>query len=217
MSQEEGLLRTPVCVLASVPGLLAPGVSVTGHDDDSSGVIHSVYDGNFPYPKALVSWGYPRGQEEVNQSLLPLDWSSQGTVEHGIRWLMDRGHKASWLRPTQYGGQVPPWEGLSALEVSAILVSVSVRAVLMGHSPINGFVSFRVEEVKIPEVPPFWTILMASAPTPFPSNALKTFDSQGEALDLVDTTVERLRPRLLDSVLLVPGGVYIPSYSETGS
>ena len=70
---------------------------------------------------------------------LMLDWHlpyDPMSVYRCLHWLADRGHLCGWMLPATHGGRVEAWDGLTAWEVSAILVSVSVGMVAAGKDPV---------------------------------------------------------------------------------
>lgn len=65
-----------------------------------------------------------------------IDWSDRATVYPCLAWLADRGHACLWMLPTTHGGRVEAWDGLTAWDVSAILVARSVGRVARGVGPV---------------------------------------------------------------------------------
>ena len=115
------ILRSPVPVTGAVEGLLCRGTPVI----NAHGQRAVIVEAENPDPARL---------HELSR--IRIDWSSPTALDIAIRWLMDRGHDAAWMRPARYGGRVPAWDGLTEDEVAAILVSVSVRGVAEGRGPI---------------------------------------------------------------------------------
>lgn len=110
------ILRAPVEIRGDMPGLLVRG----------------------------VLWRVANMTEDVPADLygddcrdIRLDWTSPLAPYAALHWLADRGHPCLWMLPTTHGGRVEAWDGLTAWEVSAILVSVSVGRVARGKSPVN--------------------------------------------------------------------------------
>jgi hypothetical protein len=66
-----------------------------------------------------------------------IDYTDPAALYLSLHWLADRGHLCGWMLPTTHGGRVEAWDGLSAWEVAAVLVSVSVGRVARGMGPVS--------------------------------------------------------------------------------
>lgn len=66
-----------------------------------------------------------------------LDMARPECIYGCLHWLADRGHPCLWMLPESHGGKVEGWDGLSAWDVSAILVSASVARVAAGRGPVT--------------------------------------------------------------------------------
>lgn len=117
-------LRQPLPVHGHTPGLLCRGMPMR-------------------WPKWVVASGDPRSTYVVIDPSDPahrsstVDWSSPLALYAALHWLTGRGHRCLWMLPESHGGKVEPWDGLSAWEVSAILVSASVLRVAEGAGPVG--------------------------------------------------------------------------------
>ena len=117
-------LRQPVPVHGHVTGLLCRGMPMR-------------------WPKWVVASGDPRDTYVVIDPSDPahrpstVDWASPLAIYAALHWLTDRGHRCLWMLPATHGGKVEPWDGLTAWEVSAILVSASVLRVAEGGGPVK--------------------------------------------------------------------------------
>ena len=80
------------------------------------------------------TWRRPR---PVKPHLLTIDFTDPTALYLSLHWLADRGHTGClWMLPTTHGGRVEAWDGLTAWEVAAVLVSVSVGRVAAGMGPV---------------------------------------------------------------------------------
>lgn len=110
-------VRAPAIVRGDVPGLLRRGMpTVDPHGNDG------VYE-----------WC----QDNPPGSYWTIDYTDPAALYLSLHWLADRGHLCGWMLPATHGGRVEAWDGLTAWEVSAILVSVSVGRVAAGKPPIR--------------------------------------------------------------------------------
>lgn len=139
-------VRTPDVVRGDVPGLLCrgmPALAPIHFDDDIAstavrGIILSVEDDG---PYGFDTVGYyddPRiGRGRYHGAMVTIDWSDRAAIYLCLAWLADRGRARLWMLPSTHGGRVEAWDGLSAWEVSAIVVSASVLRVAMGLGPVR--------------------------------------------------------------------------------
>lgn len=109
-------VRAAAIVRGDVPGLLRRGMpTVDPHGNDG------VYE-----------WC----QDNPPGSYWTIDYTDPAALYLSLHWLADRGHLCGWMLPTTHGGRVEAWDGLTAWEVSAILVSVSVGRMAAGKDPV---------------------------------------------------------------------------------
>jgi hypothetical protein len=67
-----------------------------------------------------------------------LDWSDPTALLHAAMWLEEKGHPAAWMLPFGIlGGTVPAHAGMTAHEVSAIILARSVRRVAGGLGSVR--------------------------------------------------------------------------------
>lgn len=133
-------VRVPAIVRGDVPGLFKRGTEATYVDSDGTShhvLVHALCaDGTI---HATTPHGPGPMLREYDPRDLMLDWHlpyDPMSVYRCLHWLADRGHPCLWMLPATHGGRVEPWDGLTAWEVSAILVSVSVGRVAAGLGPI---------------------------------------------------------------------------------
>lgn len=130
-------VRTPAIVRGDVPGLLRRGMPVTfiaegldGEPIECVGVVLDDAEPNTTWRVANLTDGVPADlYGDETRDMQPL-WTDPATLYLSLHWLADRGHLCGWMLPTTHGGRVEAWDGLTAWEVSAILVSheVALRA-----------------------------------------------------------------------------------------
>lgn len=101
-----------------------------------------VYVGNntVKADEGLVVWthyAHVRDEWPTYIGHLAIDWSDRAALYLSLAWLADRGHACLWMLPTTHGGRVEAWDGLTAWEVSAILVARSVGRVARGLGPVR--------------------------------------------------------------------------------
>ena len=137
--------RKAMQIRGDVPGLLRPGMPVYPPDTDlplnpdehDSAVVCAMPDADWlsVEPGASTWIGYARFNtwrqpRPVKPHLLTIDYTDPAALYLSLHWLADRGHLCGWMLPTTHGGRVGAWDGLTAWEVSAILVSheVALRA-----------------------------------------------------------------------------------------
>jgi hypothetical protein len=131
-------LRHPIAIRGDVPGLLCQGTmlrDVTVLAPDGFRVLVDEATVISPSP-GWVTVGCCYGVSAVER-IGVLDWRQPGTLYAALHWLADRGHPCLWMLPSSHGGKVEPWDGLTAWEVSAILVSASVARVAEGGKPVG--------------------------------------------------------------------------------
>ena len=126
--------RKAMQIRGDVPGLLRRGMPVRFLRSERAwhgptGVVTEVFDGAVT---ALVTshGGEADGNGEVRTCGITIDYTDPAALYLSLHWLADRGHLCGWMLPTTHGGRVGAWDGLTAWEVSAILVSheVALRA-----------------------------------------------------------------------------------------
>ena len=132
--------RKAMQIRGDVPGLLRRGMPVRFLRSERAwhgptGVVTEVFDGAVT---ALVTshGGEADGNGEVRTCGITIDYTDPAALYLSLHWLADRGHLCGWMLPTTHGGRVEAWDGLSAWEVAAVLVSVSVGRVARGMGPI---------------------------------------------------------------------------------
>lgn len=113
--------RTPDVVTGDVPGLPVRGMPVFNRHGQRAVIVEA----EPPDPARLPEL-----------TSIRIDWSDRAAILLSLAWLADRGHLCDWMKPATHGGHVEPWDGLTAWEVSAILVARSVRRVAAGKGPI---------------------------------------------------------------------------------
>lgn len=136
-------VRTPD-VVRDVPGLLTYGMPVTftaegldGERIECTGVVLDTPEPNTTWRVANLTDGVPADlYGDETRDMCP-DWSSPLAIYAALHWLADRGRARLWMLPSTHGGRVEAWDGLSAWEVSAIVVSASVLRVAMGLGPVR--------------------------------------------------------------------------------
>jgi hypothetical protein len=89
-----------------------------------------------PWAIAAPCEGLPLGTQD-HPSNFDVDWSDRAAIYLCLAWLADRGHACLWMIPTTHGGRIEAWDGLTAWEVSAILVARSVGRVARGLGPVR--------------------------------------------------------------------------------
>lgn len=110
-------LRQPLPARGDVPGLLCRGMPVIDADGDGT--------------------AYAWSQDNPSPAYWRIDWTQPLATYAAIHWLTGRGHRCLWMLPESHGGKVEPWDGLTAWDVSAILVSASVLRVAAGRGPVK--------------------------------------------------------------------------------
>lgn len=131
-------LRQPVTVRGDIPGLLCRGTllgDVTLLDVD--GLPVSMDNSIVISPEPGWTTVYGGIDEPGCERFRTLIWHSQIAIYAALHWLADRGHPCLWMLPSSHGGKVEPWDGLTAWDVSAILVSASVARVAEGLRPVS--------------------------------------------------------------------------------
>ena len=135
-------VRAAAIVRGDVPGLLRRGMPVLlgisfGDDDEVEhipGVLHHVEeDGDLGDGADTIGYYHDAriGRGRYYSASLTIDWSDTLAVYAALHWLAEKGHPGClWMLPTTHGGRVEAWDGLTAWEVSAIVVSseVALRA-----------------------------------------------------------------------------------------
>ena len=145
-------VRAAAIVRGDVPGLLRRGMPVYPPDTDrplnpdehDSAVVCAMPDADWlsVEPGASTWIGYARFNtwrrpRPVKPHLLTVDFTDPAALYLSLHWLADRGHTGClWMLPTTHGGRVEAWDGLTAWEVAAVLVSVSVGRVAAGKDPV---------------------------------------------------------------------------------
>ena len=137
-------VRAAAIVRGDVPGLLRRGMPVISH-----GVSAVVLGPDDALPEHRAgSWTVSPVDHWADWAGSDFDGMARSTDDNAIdytdpaalylslHWLADRGHLCGWMLPTTHGGRVEAWDGLSAWEVAAVLVSVSVGRVARGMGPI---------------------------------------------------------------------------------
>lgn len=132
-------VRAPDVVRGDVPGLLCRGMPLRWRDEDTrfvatGAVFFDADDG--PWAIATPCEGLPLGTQD-HPSNFDVDWSDRAALYLCLAWLADRGHLCTWMLPTTHGGRVEAWDGLTAWEVSAIVVARSVGRVGRGLGPVR--------------------------------------------------------------------------------
>ena len=148
-------VRTPDVVRGDVPGLLCLGMPIfvlrqTPEDDEAEPcdgerlrlAEQAVVTDHGNDAGWLVATGRTVDTCGPNWSQLhpadvAIDWSARASIYLCLAWLADRGRARLWMLPSTHGGRVEAWDGLSAWEVSAIVVSASVLRVAMGLGPVR--------------------------------------------------------------------------------
>lgn len=136
-------VRAPDVVRGDVPGLLCRGMPLRWRDEDTrfvatGAVFFDADDG--PWAIAAPCEGLPLGTQD-HPSNFDVDWSGRAAIYLSLAWLADRGFSCLWMLPTTHGGRVEAWDGLTAWDVSAIVVSRSVGRVARGLGPIADVLS----------------------------------------------------------------------------
>lgn len=145
-------VRTPD-VVRDVPGLLTYGMPVTftaegldGERIECTGVVLDTPEPNTTWRVANLTDGVPADlYGDETRDMCP-DWSSPLAIYAALHWLADRGHICTWMLPATHGGKVTAHDGLTAWEVSAILVARSVVRVARGDRPVDDL--YRSEDLR---------------------------------------------------------------------
>lgn len=136
-------VRAAAIVRGDVPGLLRRGMPVTfigegldGEPVECVGVVLDDAEPNTTWRVANLTDGVPADlYGDETRAMQPL-WTDPAAVHLSLHWLAEKGHPMLWTLPTTHGGRVEAWDGLTAWEVAAVLVSVSVGRVARGAGPI---------------------------------------------------------------------------------
>ena len=115
-------VRAAAIVRGDVPGLLRRGMPVINAHGQRAVIVEAVD----PAPDRLH-----------DLAAIRIDYTDPAALYLSLHWLADRGHLCGWMLPTTHGGRVEAWDGLSAWEVAAVLVSVSVGRVARGMGPVS--------------------------------------------------------------------------------
>lgn len=118
-------VRAPDTVRGDVPGLRCRGMPVSNTHGQRAVIVEA------------VSSPADRLHE---LAAIRIDWSDRASIYLCLAWLADRGHVCLWMLPTTHGGKVTAHDGLTAWEVSAILVARSVVRVARGLGPVTDLV-----------------------------------------------------------------------------
>ena len=131
-------VRTPAIVRGDVPGLLRRGMPLRWRDEETrfvaTGDVFCDPD-DAPWAIAAPCEGIPLGTQD-HPSNFDIDYTDPAALYLSLHWLADRGYLCGWMLPTTHGGRVEAWDGLTAWEVAAVLVSVSVGRVAAGKDPV---------------------------------------------------------------------------------
>lgn len=130
--------RQPVPVRGDIPGLLCRGTLLSDVILlDVDGLPVSMDNSIVISPEPGWTTVYGGIDEPGCERFRTLIWHSPIAAYAALHWLADRGHPCLWMLPNSHGGKVEPWDGLSAWEVSVILVSASVARVAEGGKPVS--------------------------------------------------------------------------------
>lgn len=139
-------VRAPAVIRGDIPGLMRRGMPVllgiSFGDEDAveqlPGVVSSVTVDEHGDVDTVAHYDDPRiGRGRYYGASLTVDWTNPLAIYAALHYLADRGHPGClWMLPETHGWRVAAWDGLTAWEVSAILVSVSVGRVAAGKDPV---------------------------------------------------------------------------------
>ena len=138
-------VRAAAIVRGDVPGLLRRGMPVllgiSFGDDDAvehiAGVVHRVQVADDGEVDTFAYYDDRRiGRGRYYGASVTVDYTDPAALYLSLHWLAEKGHPMLWALPTTHGGRVEAWDGLTAWEVAAVLVSVSVGRVARGMGPI---------------------------------------------------------------------------------
>ena len=116
-----------------------PAADFHGHPATRRGVY--VGNNSAKADEGLVVWTHhakERAEWPTYIGNLVVDWTDPAALYLSIHWLADRGHLCGWMLPATHGGRVEAWDGLTAWEVSAILISSEVALRAAGRPWITG-------------------------------------------------------------------------------
>jgi len=131
-------LRQPVPVRGDIPGLLCRGTLLSDVILlDVDGLPVSMDNSIVISPEPGWTTVYGGIDEPGCERFRTLIWHSPIAIYAALHWLAERGHPCLWILPATHGGAVEPWDGLTAWDVSAILVSASVARVAEGGKPVG--------------------------------------------------------------------------------
>lgn len=212
------LLRAPVVVRGDVEGLLCRGMPMRWRDEDARWTATT---GKLPHPESddyfvlIAPSDTPMLGLVADPGDVAIDFSDRAAIYLSLAWLSDRGHDVLWMLPRTHGGRVDAWDGLTAWEVSAILVSVSVERVAKGGEPLDGFVSVRVQKVSFEATPTrdakdFWNVLFVVEPVWDGKNRDMVFDTEDAQQAALEKVLGVLRSGPVVLAILTSGGVEVP-------